>query len=178
MSLFNVEEYFGRMFDRLRLDVEGRRREDRALNRFSGTIIIRVDDELNDGTGVSFNILSSVVVSSVPKPSKSTLVVDKVYFYAKNNATEHRTVRYELVHRQPETAILRRGQAFTFIIRFADGKSFNPEKDLLRLHFNLGEVPSLFQLLLPSGTVPPPPSISFIVVFLSFELGQVRRPAL
>lgn len=78
-------------------------------------------------------------VSVAPKPAKSTLVVDKVYFYAKNNATEHKTVRFELVHREPETAILRRGQPFTFIIRFAEGKSFDPAKDILRLHFNLGE---------------------------------------
>lgn len=101
------------------MDVEGRRREDRALNSFS--------------------------VLSAPKPSKNILVVDKVYFYAKNNAIEHHTVRYELVHRQPETAVFRRGQPFTFIIRFADGKSFSPGKDILRLHFNLGPNPSIIK---------------------------------
>nr|CAH0113585.1 unnamed protein product [Daphnia galeata] len=106
-------------FRRIQIDVESRRRADRALN--------------------VYNVLS------VPKPSKSILAVDKVYFYAKNNATEHRTVRYELVHRQPETAILRRGQPFTFIIRFADGKSFNPGKDILRLQFNLGPSPSIIK---------------------------------
>lgn len=86
----------------------------------------------------SFVPLRSSIVTTAPKPAKTTLAVDKVYFYAKNNATEHRTVRFELVHRQPETAILRRGQPFTFIIRFSDGKPFDPAKDILRLHFNLG----------------------------------------
>lgn len=31
-----VEEYFSHIFERLRLDVETRRRQDRAFNRFNG----------------------------------------------------------------------------------------------------------------------------------------------
>lgn len=34
---FDVEEYFSHMFDRLRVEVSGRRLEDRATNRFNGT---------------------------------------------------------------------------------------------------------------------------------------------
>jgi hypothetical protein len=125
-------------FRRIQIDVETRRREDRSLNVFNGNFRIVPLEESNNALPLMFSRLF-FSVSSVPKPSKSILAVDKVYFYAKNNATEHRTIRYELVHRQPETAILRRGQPFTFIIRFADGKSFNPGKDILRLNFDLGE---------------------------------------
>lgn len=87
--------------------------------------------------------------ASAPRPSKSALTVDKVYFYAKNNAAEHRTIRYELVHRTPETAVFRRGAAFMFVVRFADGRTFHHEKDVLRLHFNFGECTLAY--LLPIG---------------------------
>lgn len=128
-------------FRRIQLDVEGRRREDRALNSFSGIVdnkILFIAFQLAVAANISLCRVRTVL--SAPKPSKNILVIDKVYFYAKNNAIEHHTVRYELVHRQPETAVFRRGQPFTFIIRFADGKSFSPGKDILRLHFNLGEL--------------------------------------
>lgn len=81
------------------------------------------------------------VLPAVPavKPSKSTLVVDKAYFYVKDNAKEHKTIRYELVHRLPETPVLRRGRSFTLCIRFNSGRTFDVEKDILRLNFNFGK---------------------------------------
>ena len=80
------------------------------------------------------------IISAIPisKPSKGSLVVDKAYFYAKDNAVEHKTVRYELVHRTPETPILRRGNSFAMCIRFNNGRTFDVNKDTLRLHFNFG----------------------------------------
>ena len=36
MAHFDLENYFSHMFERIRLDVQGRRREDRALNVFNG----------------------------------------------------------------------------------------------------------------------------------------------
>ena len=77
--------------------------------------------------------------------------MDNVLLYAKNNAAEHRTVRYELVHRQPETAISRRGQPFTFIIRFTDGKSFSSDKDVLSSSLQLWWAPVLYAY---SGSFP------------------------
>ena len=76
--------------------------------------------------------------TAVPK-AKGVLDVDKVYFYAKENAKAHRTLRYELVHRQPETPILRRGQPFTLLIRFSDDRAYDSAKDVLRLNLNFGK---------------------------------------
>lgn len=88
---------------------------------------------------MQLNLVIEEVGANAVVPSKKALAVDKVYFYAKNNAKEHHTIRYELVHRSPETPVFRRGAAFMFVVRFADGRTFDHEKDILRLYFNFGE---------------------------------------
>lgn len=78
------------------------------------------------------------MMPAVPKP-RGALDVDKVYFDARANAKKHRTVRYGLVHRKPETPILRRGESFFLRVRFRDGRTFDHERDLLRFNLNFGE---------------------------------------
>lgn len=75
-------------------------------------------------------------------------------------------MRYELIHRQPETCIVRRGSDFTLAIRFLDGAVFDPDRDRLRLHFDFGRLhcvsddyPNAPDLLIgadPAGPAPNP----------------------
>lgn len=65
------------------------------------------------------------------------LKVDLVNFYPVENATEHHTDRFELVHDEVPIPILRRGQKFFMSIRFSQRK-FDIKSDLVRLVFNYG----------------------------------------
>ncbi|XP_044576670.1 hemocyte protein-glutamine gamma-glutamyltransferase-like isoform X2 [Cotesia glomerata] len=71
------------------------------------------------------------------------LVVDTVYMYEKDNAKIHNTINYELVHLDPPTPILRRGQTFNIAIRF--DREYNDETDIVRLLFNFGPNPNIFR---------------------------------
>ena len=136
--IIDFEEYMTHFVEKIRLDLEKRRRQDRALIALNGKIkiFLYTDRRFINDNCIIFNILA---VPMSKAASKEILQVDRVHFYPKNNATEHKTIRYDLIHRQqPETAILRRGQTFTFIVRFTDNKSFVAEKDFLRLSFNYG----------------------------------------
>ena len=69
--MFSSDDYFIRLIDKIQWDVITRRNEDDILNNMNGISIL-----LN---------------------SREMLNVDTVYFYAKVNAKDHRTVR--CVHR-------------------------------------------------------------------------------
>ncbi|XP_071450028.1 hemocyte protein-glutamine gamma-glutamyltransferase-like [Hetaerina americana] len=72
--------------------------------------------------------------------SGSALLVEWVHYNPWENAEAHHTDRFELVHLEPPKAILRRGQAFAFKVRFV-GRKYDPEKDAIRLVFNFGTNP-------------------------------------
>jgi hypothetical protein len=79
-----------------------------------------------------------LILLATLKPTRGILSIDKLNFYVKDNAKDHQTIRYELVHRQPETLIIRRGSKFSFAIRFLYGGQFDSTKDQLKLYFNFG----------------------------------------
>lgn len=68
----------------------------------------------------------------------SALEVDNVHMYPMENAVQHHTDFYEIVHRDPATPVLRRGQSFYIAIRFKN-RSFHENSDVLRLIFNYGK---------------------------------------
>lgn len=65
------------------------------------------------------------------------LDVEHVDFLVLENARLHRTDRYELVHLESSTAVLRRGQHFKVNIDF-QGRKYDHATDLVRLHFSFG----------------------------------------
>jgi hypothetical protein len=67
------------------------------------------------------------------------LHVFSVDLHPKQNAVEHHTKRYELVHLPEPKAVLRRGEPFTISITFKD-RAFNLEKDNVRLIFDFGKI--------------------------------------
>ncbi|XP_067009336.2 hemocyte protein-glutamine gamma-glutamyltransferase [Anabrus simplex] len=69
------------------------------------------------------------------------LVVESVDLFPYMNAQSHHTENFELVHVDPPTAILRRGQSFVLAIRFTS-RSYESSKDLIRLLFTFGPHPS------------------------------------
>lgn len=74
--------------------------------------------------------------SSLLKMSK--LEVIDVYLYPNENAIEHKTNKFELVHDEDEPIpVLRRGQRFSMAVRFKE-RNFEEGKDLLRLIFSFG----------------------------------------
>lgn len=75
--------------------------------------------------------------------SEEPLVVDLVYFYEKENAKAHHTINYELVHLDPPTTVLRRGQSFNVALRF--NREYIAETDIVRLLFNFGPNPNVLR---------------------------------
>lgn len=67
------------------------------------------------------------------------LEIDVVYFYPKENAAQHHTDKFELVHDVLPLPILRRGQKFTVAVRFR-GRNFEENKDLVRFLFSYGKL--------------------------------------
>ena len=65
------------------------------------------------------------------------LEVEQIDFFELENARLHRTDRYELVHLEPPSAVLRRGQHFKVNIDFRSRK-YDHATDLVRLHFSFG----------------------------------------
>lgn len=65
------------------------------------------------------------------------LEVQSVHFYPLENAAEHRTDRFELIHDENPIPILRRGQSFTAAVKFSN-RSLDLSKDIVRLMFNYG----------------------------------------
>lgn len=75
--------------------------------------------------------------------STEPLVVEEVYFYPKENAKTHHTFNYELVHLDPPTAVLRRGETFSVALRF--NRQYVDETDIVRLLFNFGPNPNIIR---------------------------------
>ncbi|XP_012266223.1 hemocyte protein-glutamine gamma-glutamyltransferase-like [Athalia rosae] len=68
--------------------------------------------------------------------ASESLVVKGIFLYEQDNATAHRTCKYELVHMDPPTPVLRRGQPFNLAIRF--DRSYVDETDIVRMLFSFG----------------------------------------
>ncbi|XP_029050164.2 hemocyte protein-glutamine gamma-glutamyltransferase-like [Osmia bicornis bicornis] len=75
--------------------------------------------------------------------SEEPLVVEAVHLYEKENATSHRTINYELVHLDPPTPVLRRGQPFNVALRF--NREYLDETDIVRLLFSFGPNPNVLR---------------------------------
>ncbi|RVE44371.1 hypothetical protein evm_010992 [Chilo suppressalis] len=66
------------------------------------------------------------------------LQVDVVYFYPKENAQTHNTVKYEAVNEEnPTTTIVRRGQPFNGVVRFT--REYDESIDMVQLIFTIGD---------------------------------------
>lgn len=74
-----------------------------------------------------------------PRP----IQVQGVELYARENAKLHNTNLYELLDSKDSALILRRGQTFYMAIRFK--KTFSPNLDTVRLHFEFGPPPHMMQ---------------------------------
>ena len=133
--MFNGSDHFTRYINNIRWDFFSRRIEDDELSNMNGI------GKLWHSNLHKFHSRLFILWAAILKP-RGVLDVDKVYFCAKDNAKKHQTVRYELVHQKPETPILRRGESFNLRIRFSDDRTFDFEKDLLRLNFKFGEIQS------------------------------------
>ena len=58
-------------------------------------------------------------------------------FYARDNARDHHTEQFELVHDSTPTPVLRRGLPFFLAVRF--DRQFDSINDVIRLQFGFGE---------------------------------------
>jgi hypothetical protein len=65
------------------------------------------------------------------------LSVELSGFYPKDNARDHHTGQFELVHDSTPTPVFRRGLPFFFAVRFA--RQFDSINDVIRLQFGFGE---------------------------------------
>lgn len=63
--------------------------------------------------------------------------------YEKENAELHHTDRFELVHEETPTPVLRRGQEFSLAVRF--NREYIEETDIVRLLFSFGPNPNVFK---------------------------------
>jgi len=70
------------------------------------------------------------------------LKVDTVEMYARDNAREHRTDRYELVRENMSSCVLRRGQPFFMALRMKE-RNYDARRDVLRVSFNFGSSPQV-----------------------------------
>ncbi|CAG9127448.1 unnamed protein product [Plutella xylostella] len=67
------------------------------------------------------------------------LQVDIVHFYPADNAQPHNTRKYEVVNElNPTTAVVRRGQPFSGVVRFK--RPIDEENDVVQLVFVLDEL--------------------------------------
>lgn len=67
------------------------------------------------------------------------LTVDSIFFYPLENAVRHKTSSFEIVHMEPPTPVLRRGQAFNLALRFVE-RDYVPSDDF-RVVFKYGSQP-------------------------------------
>lgn len=69
----------------------------------------------------------------------SSLQVESLYLYPLENAKQHKTERFELVHDEENpVAVLRRGISFTIAVRFAN-REYDDTKDSIKFIFNFGK---------------------------------------
>uniref|UniRef100_A0A646QJF9 protein-glutamine gamma-glutamyltransferase n=1 Tax=Hemiscolopendra marginata TaxID=943146 RepID=A0A646QJF9_9MYRI len=86
-------------------------------------------------------VLKKLKKEKVP-PEQRPLKIERVEFYAKDNAIPHHTDKYELVHVEPFCPVLRRGQDFFLSMRFIP-RPFNPKRDKIKLVFSFGPHPNI-----------------------------------
>nr|Q05187.1 RecName: Full=Hemocyte protein-glutamine gamma-glutamyltransferase; AltName: Full=Hemocyte transglutaminase; Short=TGase [Tachypleus tridentatus]BAA02134.1 transglutaminase [Tachypleus tridentatus] len=84
--------------------------------------------------------------SHQPDSGPSSLQVESVELYTRDNAREHNTFMYDLVDGTKPVLILRRGQPFSIAIRFK--RNYNPQQDRLKLEIGFGQQP-----LITKGTL-------------------------
>lgn len=70
-----------------------------------------------------------------------TLEINDVEFYAKQNALDHNTTRYDLLNSKDSPVILRRGQPFYICIRFK--RNYDHNQDKIKLTFLIGPHPQV-----------------------------------
>lgn len=75
--------------------------------------------------------------------SEEPLVVEAVHLYEKENAETHRTFNFEMVHQDPATPVLRRGQPFNMALRF--NREYVDATDIVRLLFSFGPNPNVLR---------------------------------
>lgn len=63
------------------------------------------------------------------------LKVELVHLYPLENAKQHHTDKFEVVHNKPATPVVRRGQAFFAALRFKE-RVYNDFTDVVSLVFN------------------------------------------
>lgn len=71
------------------------------------------------------------------------LEVIAVHMYEKENAEAHHTFNFEMIHQDPATPVLRRGQAFNLALRF--NRKYVDETDIVRLLFSFGPNPNVLR---------------------------------
>ncbi|XP_045106516.1 hemocyte protein-glutamine gamma-glutamyltransferase-like [Portunus trituberculatus] len=82
------------------------------------------------------------VEAEAEKPPTGANKVDRVHWYIKDNAKNHKTKKYEMVHdKEKPKPVLRRGQLFYLAIRFHE--TFDQAKDRVVLNFRFGHKPSV-----------------------------------
>ena len=64
--------------------------------------------------------------------------IANVEMYAKENASNHRTDKYELVTEQ-NVPVLRRGDAFYLAIK-ANNRALDPDRDRIKINFEFGNI--------------------------------------
>lgn len=74
----------------------------------------------------------------------TVLEVETVHMYPLENAKEHHTDRFEVVHKKDPIPILRRGQTFFVAVRFKD-RGYRDDYDNVRLVFSFGDKPNAVQ---------------------------------
>ncbi|KDR22723.1 Hemocyte protein-glutamine gamma-glutamyltransferase [Zootermopsis nevadensis] len=72
------------------------------------------------------------------------LVVSSVHMYPMENAKLHHTDRFEVLHRDNPTVVLRRAQPFHLVIGFS-GRVYDLKKDLVQLVFTYGNRPNIIK---------------------------------
>jgi len=68
--------------------------------------------------------------------------VERVHWYIKDNARNHNTLKYDLIHDKEPKPVLRRGQAFYIACRMRE-RDFDVTKDRVVLNFKFGAKPSV-----------------------------------
>ncbi|KAK8383906.1 hypothetical protein O3P69_015979 [Scylla paramamosain] len=82
------------------------------------------------------------VEAEAEKPPTGANKVERVHWYIKDNARNHKTIKYDLVHdKEKPRPVLRRGQLFYLAIRFQE--NFDQAKDRVVLNFRFGHKPSV-----------------------------------
>lgn len=65
------------------------------------------------------------------------LKIKSVDFHVTENARNHFTDRFEMVHMEPAIPVIRRGQKFSFTIAFED-RDYNKDVDEIKFIFSTG----------------------------------------